>query len=137
MPNDRPTTFLELFDTRLNGGSTDLPNNLLLEAVTVPTQFAGVHDSWTDSSNNLRTQTGIDSRITPVNQLSTYREPGRVNVNTVTSPQVWDAVVAGPFPVEDLNANGTVDSWRGRSHTRLRHASFSLDQTASIIAHFA
>ena len=110
VPTDRPTTFLELFDTRLNGGSTDLPNNLLLEAVTVPTQFAGVHDSWTDASNNLHTRTGIDSRITPVNQLSSYREPGRVNVNTVTSPQVWDAVVAGPFPVEDLNANGTLDS---------------------------
>ncbi|MDB4475496.1 hypothetical protein N9004_01945 [Pirellulales bacterium] len=110
VPNDRPSTFLEIFDTRLAGGSSDLPNNLLLEAVTVPTQFAGVHDSWTDSSNNLRTRTGIDSRITPVNQLSSYREPGRVNVNTVTSPQVWDAVVAGPFPVEDRNANGTLES---------------------------
>ncbi|MFL2861421.1 MAG: hypothetical protein ACJ0BJ_02385 [Pirellulales bacterium] len=110
VPNDRPTEFLENYDTRLNGGSTDLPNNLLFEAVTVPTQFAGVHDSWTDALNILRTRTGIDSRITPVNQLSAYREPGRVNVNTVTSPQVWDAVVAGPFPVEDLNANGTLDS---------------------------
>ena len=89
---------------------TDLPNNLLLESVTVPTQFAGVHDTWTDASNNLRTQTGIDRRITPVNQLSAYREPGRVNVNTVTSPQVWDAVVAGPFPVEDLDNDGHLDS---------------------------
>ena len=110
VPNDRPTTFLRNYDTRLVGGSTDLPNNLLLEAVTVPTYFAGVHDSWNDTSNNLRTQTGIDRRITPVNQLSAYREPGRVNVNTVTSPQVWDAVVAGPFPVEDLDNDGHLDS---------------------------
>ena len=109
VPNDRPTTFLQNYNTPLVGPPA-LPNNLLLEAVTVPTQFAGVHDSWTDSSNNLRTRTGIDSRITPVNQLCSYREPGRVNVNTVTSPQVWDAVVAGPFPVEDRNANGTLDS---------------------------
>ena len=109
VPNDPPTTFLQNYNTPLVGPPA-LPNNLLLDAVTVPTQFAGVHDSWTDASNNLRRQTGIDSRITPVNQLSAYREPGRVNVNTVTSPQVWDAVVAGPFPVEDLNANGTLDS---------------------------
>ncbi|MGI9460372.1 MAG: hypothetical protein ACR2NF_10265, partial [Pirellulales bacterium] len=122
VPNDSPTTFLQNYDTRLVGGLTDLPNNLLLESVTVPTQFAGVHDTWTDASNNLRTQTGIDSRITPVNQLSAYREPGRVNVNTVTSPQVWDAVVAGPFPVEDLDNDGHLDSQEDTNNNqRLDH----------------
>ena len=63
-----------------------------------------------DASNNLRGQTGIDVRINPVNQLSSYREPGRVNLNTVTNDQTWDAVVAGPLPVEDVNRNGTIDA---------------------------
>jgi hypothetical protein len=26
-----------------------------------------------------------------------YREPGRININTIPSDQVWDAVVAGPL----------------------------------------
>jgi hypothetical protein len=126
VPSDRPTEFLDNYDTPLVG-PPDLPNNLLLEAVTVPTQFAGVHDSWTDASNNLRTQTGIDSRITPVNQLSSYREPGRVNVNTVTSPQVWDAVVAGPFPVEDLDNDGHLDLDEDVNHNQILDPGEDLD----------
>jgi hypothetical protein len=109
VPNDRPTTFLRDYDTPLIGGTTDLPNRLL-EAVMVPTLFAGVHDSWTDGSNVLRGQTGIDDRIAPVNQMSSCREPGRVNLNTVVTDQVWDAAVAGPLFVEDINRNNTLDA---------------------------
>ena len=110
VPNDAPTQFLRNYDSRLLGSpATDLPSGLLLDAVTVPTWFAGVHDSWADGSNLLRGQTGIDERINPVNQLSSYREPGRVNLNTVTTNQVWDTVVAGPLYVEDVNRNNTLD----------------------------
>ena len=49
----------------------------------------------------------------PIDQLTAYREPGRVNLNTVTSDDVWNAVVAGPLvqtgtttpdPVRDRSA---------------------------------
>ena len=111
IPNDAPGDLLANYRTLLTSpGTHDVPNPLLLETVTVPTLFAGVHDSWADSSDLLRNQTGIDTGITPVNQLSSYREPGRVNLNTVTNDQTWDAVVAGPFPVEDVNRNGILDS---------------------------
>jgi hypothetical protein len=30
--------------------------------------------------------------------MSAYREPGRVNLNTITSEEVWNAVIAGPLP---------------------------------------
>ena len=110
IPNDAPGDLLANYRTLLTSSTThDVPNLLLLETVTVPTFFAGVHDSWADSSNLLRNQTGIDSDITPVNQLSSYREPGRVNLNTVTNDQTWDAVVAGPFPVEDVDRDGSLD----------------------------
>ncbi|MFM8497672.1 MAG: hypothetical protein ACKOEM_19450, partial [Planctomycetia bacterium] len=55
---------------------------------------------------NLWSQAGIGTVTTPVNQLSAFREPGRVNLNTVTADDVWDAVVAGPL-VTKVNGNQT------------------------------
>lgn len=69
----------------------------ILDAVTVPTLFAAVHDSWVDSGDTLAAKTGIYKTTHPVQQLSAYREPGRVNLNTITNDQVWDAVVSGPL----------------------------------------
>ena len=69
----------------------------LFDAVHVPTRFAGIHGTTSDPSGNLATLVGIDQMTTPVNQLSSFREPGRVNLNTVTADDVWNAVVAGPL----------------------------------------
>jgi hypothetical protein len=121
VPDDSPQDLLLNYRTLLTGPTVhDVPSSgLLFDALTVPTWFAGVHDSWVDGSDVLRGETGIDDRcygadsvlgITPVNQLSSYREPGRINLNTVVTPQVWDAVVAGPFEVEDINGNGSLDT---------------------------
>jgi hypothetical protein len=30
--------------------------------------------------------------------MSAYREPGRVNINTITSEEVWNTVIAGALP---------------------------------------
>lgn len=87
-----------------NPHATDLPRTVtsgttwpILDAVTVPTLFAAIHDSWVDSDGHLAAKTGIHQTTHPVNQLSSYREPGRVNLNTITNEQVWDAVVSGPL----------------------------------------
>ena len=70
------------------------PLDLLFDAVHVPTRFSKIHTTTTvDTSAN----TGIDNNFTTVNQLSSVREPGRVNLNTVMSEEVWDAVVLGPL----------------------------------------
>lgn len=69
----------------------------IFDAVHVPTRFAGIHGTTSDPSGNLATLVGIDQVTTPVNQLSSFREPGRVNLNTVTADDVWNAVVAGPL----------------------------------------
>jgi hypothetical protein len=85
--------------TGTNGIPVDLP--LLFDAVHVPTRFAGIHQTGTTVTTTL-TGAGIFSTgsnaITTVNQFSSFREPGRVNLNTVTSDDVWNAVVAGPLP---------------------------------------
>ena len=77
----------------LHSGTNQL---LLLDAVHVPTRFSGIHRTITSNTAALA-QAGVFSDTTPVNQLSSYREPGRVNLNTVTADDVWNAVVAGPL----------------------------------------
>jgi hypothetical protein len=74
-----------------------LKNPPLFDAVHVPTRFAGIHGTTADPNGNLAKLAGIDQVTTPVNQLSSFREPGRVNLNTVTAEDVWNAVVAGPL----------------------------------------
>ena len=84
---------------------------LLLDAVHAPTRFAGIHRTVTGNSAAALEQAGIYQQTTPVHQLSSWREPGRVNLNTVMSDDVWAAVVAGslatsgsvpdPLPLKD------------------------------------
>lgn len=71
-----------------------VPLGLLLDAVHVPSRYAGLHVT---SGSSLPPESGIFTVTTSVNQLSAFREPGRVNLNTVTADDVWNAVVAGPL----------------------------------------
>jgi hypothetical protein len=71
-----------------------VPTELLFDTVHVPTRFSGIHRTYTTDYSDL---TGIFNNTTPVNQLSSFREPGRVNLNTVGFDDVWNAVVAGPL----------------------------------------
>jgi hypothetical protein len=105
---------------QLHSGTTD--HLILLDAVHVPTRFAGIHRTITSDTDAL-VQAGIFPQTMPVNQLSSYREPGRVNLNTVTSDDVWNAVVAGPLattaggpgqparaaPLKPLSVSGTAN----------------------------
>ena len=78
------------------GKGVPVPLVTLLDAVHVPSRFAGVHGSTTNVS--ALANMGISGTTTPVNQISSFREPGRVNLNTVNAVDVWNAVVAGPLP---------------------------------------
>ena len=78
---------------------TGTNTRLLLDSVHVPTRFAGIHTTFNTSGTAALAGGGIFTDVTPVNQISSYREPGRVNLNTVTSDDVWNAVVAGPLQV--------------------------------------
>jgi hypothetical protein len=67
------------------------------DAAHVPTRFAGIHTTTGTAAAATLATTGIYPVVTPVNQLSAFREPGRVNLNTVASDDVWAATVAGPL----------------------------------------
>ena len=87
----------------------------IFDAVHVPTRFAGIHGTTSDPSGNLAMLAGIDQVTTPVNQFSAFREPGRVNLNTVTADDVWHAVVAGPL----VKPDGSPDPVIARSQAAL------------------
>jgi hypothetical protein len=128
VPNGNAIEMLQKYETprasrnalsTLPGAGNQL---LLLDAVHVPTRFAGIHRTVTSNTAALN-QAGIYAVTTPVNQLSSFREPGRVNLNTVTADDVWNAVVAGPLatsgsaaplkkrsPAGGTNAFGTTTS---------------------------
>lgn len=89
---------------------TYLPDSLLMEALRVPSRFAGTRLTIPDTAPNaafLRNleNIGLYSPIVKVNQLDLGREPGRVNLNTIASDAVWDSVVRGP-----LSASTTIPS---------------------------
>ena len=101
-------------------GATGIPiaPQLLFDAVHVPSRFAGVHQTY---SGDLSGTTGIFSTgsnaITTVNQLSSFREPGRVNLNTVPSDDVWNAVVAGQLPSPLVSRTASTITTTGPAQT--------------------
>jgi hypothetical protein len=87
------------------GQGVPIPLSLLFDAVHVPTRFAGIHASGTWTTGTVGgagtvggEHVGFNRQAFTANQVSAFREPGRVNLNTVTSEDVWNAVVAGPLP---------------------------------------
>ena len=118
---------------------TDLPRTVssgttwpILDAVTISTPFAAIHDSWVDPSDYLAAQTGIHRQTHPVNQLSAYREPGRVNLNTVTNEQVWDAVVSGPLASGAVATGSSVNLTTNPANTMQKLLSLTGTGTATV-----
>lgn len=71
------------------GSSTDPPAGLarLFDFVQVPSRFVG-----TSVQANPTSMTGSPTYFQPPFQhIPLYREPGRVNLNTIFDPQVWEA----------------------------------------------
>jgi hypothetical protein len=102
LQNYRPLT-PALSGTVGAGRGIPMQPGLLLDAVHVPSRFAGIHRTGT---NDVSASTGIFNSVTTVNQFSSFREPGRVNLNTVPSEDVWNAVVAGPLATSATSAIG-------------------------------
>ena len=75
----------------LAGRSTNATASLF-DFVHVPSPFAAVYTSVaaTTSSTTALATVGLD--LFPLNQISNFREPGRVNVNTIPDGRVWRAL---------------------------------------------
>ena len=97
VPPGDATTMLAAYDVPANKNTSPaywLPTDKLLDAAFVPSRFAGTSLHVADPS----ALANVGMEKIPVNQLSRWREPGRVNLNTVlenkncADPQLTNAV---------------------------------------------
>jgi hypothetical protein len=72
-------------------GSPDEELHRVLEYLTVPSPFVGT-DVW---ANPTSAENGTHAYHPPFNQISNYREPGRINLNTIYDQNVFNALMAG------------------------------------------
>jgi hypothetical protein len=77
--------------TRVGVANAEVLVNDLFQATIVPSRFADLATSLADPMGYLNPGTGLEWLA--INHLSSWREPGRVNLNTVTDDRVWDAAV--------------------------------------------
>lgn len=77
----------------------------LLQSTTVPSRFSDLATSVENPLLFSNSATGLDWLAT--GHLSGWREPGRVNLNTVTDDRVWDATVRrGARPAGQTSSTG-------------------------------
>ena len=99
----------------------------LFESVAVPSRFAGIAttiDEYPVGQSPLQVSTakadydpGLDKL--PINQLTGYREPGRVNLNTVSDQRIWEAtVLRGPRPAGMSTVGNAALDWTSSNFGR-------------------
>jgi hypothetical protein len=87
----------------------------IFDFVEVPSRFAGVHE-FVNTTGRDREELDDDAaeidfgyRLSaPFDELSTFRYPGKVNLNTVFAPQVWNALLGTRSQTD--NGSGQRDS---------------------------
>lgn len=68
----------------------------LLEFLRVPDRYADT-DTWIDPAvaDTLSKLSGTPMYLPPHNYMSEFREPGKINANTIANDLVWDAINSG------------------------------------------
>ena len=89
-------------------GRSPNPKANLFDFVHVPSPYVSIYTtvpSTTSSNTQALARLGLD--VFPINQISNFREPGRVNVNTIPDRRVWralfGAVAANGIPGDPVN----------------------------------
>lgn len=91
---------LNFFNRRSGTGSPPSPPaNLarIFDFLDVPSRFVGTQHHFLSPTNvgGTPTQLGFDGFWAPFNRLSTMREPGKINLNTIYDQNVWNALMSG------------------------------------------
>ena len=75
---------------------TSDPKIGLLEFLRVPGRYADT-DTWIDPAvaDTLSQRSGTPMYLPPHNYMSEFREPGKINANTIANDLVWDAINSG------------------------------------------
>ncbi len=96
LPNAAFPQLPDFFFSQAPGGGDGSQLHRLLEYVTVPSLFAGTETQ----ANPTAAQLGSHLFYPPFNSISDYREPGRINLNTIYNQKVFEGLMKA-FPGMD------------------------------------
>ncbi len=129
-----------------NTSGTSTADWTALDVFTVPSRFAGTRQTvdmtgasaFRDDLTQMRAGiygSGSANHQLPsqYNQLSLGREPGRVNVNTIASDAVWDAVIAGWLPAPIATRSGSSSASLTTAPAKTVAATLALSGASSAI----
>jgi hypothetical protein len=108
--------FGHLLNFRQTATPSPTPNNgthfyRMLDYVHVPSRFVGTDDVLNPITSAFGgAGTGTEYYHPPFNRVSRFRDPGRVNINTIFSSRVWTGVLNGH---QGPSLQKIVDSRRG------------------------
>ena len=79
----------------MGGGVNNAQGDLwrLLEFVEVPSRFLGTEYVLDANTFDGKQPDDLGSYNPPYNRLPRYRNPGKVNLNTISDPRVWEALM--------------------------------------------
>jgi len=80
-----------------------------LDCVHVPSRFAGLYSTVPNATANTAALAGLGFDNYPIEHISTYREPGRINVNTITDQSAWRALFGSRDAIGAVAQSGPVD----------------------------
>jgi len=101
--------FMHLANFFESAGVGETPQfHRILEFLRVPSRFVGTDVELSP----VAMQNGTNTHIfhPPFNRVSTYREPGRINLNTLFSPRVWQGLMNG-FPDPTVSPENNPIAW--------------------------
>ena len=110
--------------SRKDAGGTTKPgisSNLafILDFTHVPSKFVGT-ETWLDFRDfNNTTNAGTEHLHPPFNRVSAYREPGKINLNTVYNHVVMDALRGGNRTAPALPLPSTVTAGVGPQYWQI------------------
>ena len=79
------------FPWRAITGRNSAGGHSILDFLRVQSPFVGLEKSITGTPNTAAL-TAIGRDVYPIRQISNYRDPGKINVNTITDPRVWRSI---------------------------------------------
>jgi hypothetical protein len=90
-------------------GRTSATAPSLLDFVGIPSRFAGLYATVPNTAANTAALTALGFNNYPGSQISHYREPGRINLNTIADPSAWRAMFGAVDVIGTISVSGTSD----------------------------
>ncbi|MFN0022093.1 MAG: hypothetical protein ACKVP0_27915 [Pirellulaceae bacterium] len=119
---------LNFFHSDANGGNTAPEMSRLFDFVETRTPYSDT-EKYYQPDQFLSPNPAPSGYRPPFNYLSRFREPGRININTILDDNVWNSAVRGSRDMCTLNAPNEGDGGRFRFRWALNRQGWGADST--------